>query len=189
MSTNVELELMAHLMRRSGFGATRGELEARLAKGYEATVEELLYPGDDSDLEKDLIDRYFIEIDDMRQATAASGWWLYRMINSDSPLRERMTLFWHGLFATAYEKIMNGRATAAQIEMFRRQCLGDFRTMLLELSHDPAMIRTVEINRSQPGCDGHPNTRRRPYSILKTQHPSGSANNATTPIATTISTN
>ena len=140
MSTGEELELMAHLMRRAGFGATRSELEARLAKGYEATVEELLRPGDDSDLEKDLVDRYYIEIDDMRQATAASGWWLYRMINSGSPLRERMTLFWHGLFATAYEKIMNGRATAAQIEMFRRQCLGDFRTMLLELSHDPAMI-------------------------------------------------
>ena len=140
MSTAAELELMAHLMRRAGFGATRGELEARLAKGYEATVEELLQPGDDAELEKDLVDRYYIEIDDMRQATAASGWWLYRMINSGSPLRERMTLFWHGLFATAYEKIMNGRATAAQIEMFRRQCLGDFRTMLLELSHDPAMI-------------------------------------------------
>ena len=140
MSTAAELELMGHLMRRAGFGATRGELEARLAKGYEATVEELLQPGDDSELEKDLVDRYYIEIDDMRQATAASGWWLYRMINSNSPLRERMTLFWHGLFATAYEKIMNGRATAAQIEMFRRQCLGDFRTMLLELSHDPAMI-------------------------------------------------
>ena len=140
MSTDAELELMAHLMRRAGFGATRSELEARLAKGYEATVEELLQPGDDSELEKDLVDRYYIEIDDMRQATAASGWWLYRMINSGSPLRERMALFWHGLFATAYEKIMNGRATAAQIEMFRRQCLGDFRTMLLELSHDPAMI-------------------------------------------------
>ena len=56
MSTAAELELMAHLMRRAGFGATRGELEARLAKGYEATVEELLQPGDDSELEKDLVE-------------------------------------------------------------------------------------------------------------------------------------
>ena len=140
MSNTEELALMAHLMRRAGFGATRDELEGRLAKGYEATVEELLNPGDDSYLEKDLVDRYYIEIDDMRQATSASGWWLYRMINSGSPLRERMALFWHGLFATAYEKIMNGRATAAQIEMFRRDCLGDFRTIILELSRDPAMI-------------------------------------------------
>jgi len=140
MSDTVDLALMAHLMRRASFGANRNELESRLVKGYEATVEELLYPGDDSDLEKDLVDRYYIEIDDMRQANSASGWWLYRMINTDSPLRERMALFWHSLFATAYEKIMNGRATAAQIDMFRSHCLGDFRTMLLELSRDPAMI-------------------------------------------------
>ena len=140
MSDTVDLALMAHLMRRASFGANRDELESRMAKGYETTVEELLYPGDDSDLEKDLVDRYYIEIDDMRQANSASGWWLYRMINTDSPLRERMALFWHSLFATAYEKIMNGRATAAQIDMFRHHCLGDFRTILLELSRDPAMI-------------------------------------------------
>ena len=39
-----DLALMAHLMRRAGFGATREELEARVANGYEATVEELLNP-------------------------------------------------------------------------------------------------------------------------------------------------
>ena len=39
-----ELSMMAHLMRRAGFGATRDELETRLSKGYEATVEELLNP-------------------------------------------------------------------------------------------------------------------------------------------------
>ena len=39
-----DIALMAHLMRRAGFGATREELEARAAQGYEATVEELLNP-------------------------------------------------------------------------------------------------------------------------------------------------
>ena len=39
-----KLSMMAHLMRRAGFGATRDELETRLTKGYEATVEELLNP-------------------------------------------------------------------------------------------------------------------------------------------------
>ena len=41
---NEDIALMAHLMRRAGFGASREELEARAAKGYEATVEELLNP-------------------------------------------------------------------------------------------------------------------------------------------------
>ena len=44
MSHKDDLAQMAHLMRRAGFGATRGELERRVAVGYEATVEELLNP-------------------------------------------------------------------------------------------------------------------------------------------------
>ena len=39
-----DIALMAHLMRRAGFGASRDELEERAAKGYDATVEELLHP-------------------------------------------------------------------------------------------------------------------------------------------------
>ena len=46
MANRDEMALMAHLMRRAGFGATREELEARVARGYEATVEELLNPED-----------------------------------------------------------------------------------------------------------------------------------------------
>ena len=44
MANQDDIALMAHLMRRAGFGATRDELEARVAKGYDATVEELLHP-------------------------------------------------------------------------------------------------------------------------------------------------
>jgi hypothetical protein len=42
--SNHDIALMAHLMRRAGFGAPREELEARAARGYEAAVEELLHP-------------------------------------------------------------------------------------------------------------------------------------------------
>ena len=49
-----EIALMAHLMRRAGFGAPYEELEARASKGYEATVEELLHPEGQPDLERDL---------------------------------------------------------------------------------------------------------------------------------------
>ena len=49
----VDVALMAHLRRRAGFGATRDELEAYVAKGYEATVEELLNPGNPESLPDD----------------------------------------------------------------------------------------------------------------------------------------
>jgi uncharacterized protein (DUF1800 family) len=146
------IALMAHLMRRVGFGANRDELEALAAKGYQATVEELLHPGDDTYLNRDMVDRYYIDVDDMRMSDAANAWWFYRMINTRSPLQEKMTMFWHGLFATAYEKIQNGRATSGQIEMFRRHCLGNFRTLLLELSRDPAMILWLDNNTNHKGA-------------------------------------
>src|SRR5262244_840152 len=44
MAHTGDIALMAHLMRRAGFGAGRDELEARVARGYDATVEELLHP-------------------------------------------------------------------------------------------------------------------------------------------------
>ena len=53
-----DIALMAHLMRRAGFGAQYDELEARTAKGYEATVEELLHPEQQPDMERDMMYRY-----------------------------------------------------------------------------------------------------------------------------------
>jgi uncharacterized protein (DUF1800 family) len=147
-----EITLMAHLMRRAGFGARRDELEDYVTQGYEATVEKLLNVGDDSHLEKDIVDRYYIDIDDSRNADPINAWWLYRMINTHHPLQEKMALFWHGLFATAYEKIENGRATAAQIDLFHKNCLGNFRAMLVELSRDPAMIIWLDNNTNHKGA-------------------------------------
>ncbi len=57
MSGN-DTALIAHLMRRAGFGASYQELEQRAAKGYEATVEELLHPEEQPDLQMDVMQRY-----------------------------------------------------------------------------------------------------------------------------------
>ena len=59
MSNREDIALMAHLMRRAGFGATRAELEERVVKGYEATVEELLNPQGQEPVDDDLLFRYF----------------------------------------------------------------------------------------------------------------------------------
>ena len=55
---NQDISLMAHLMRRAGFGATRAELEAKVEQGYDATVEELLDTDAPTGLEHDLLWRY-----------------------------------------------------------------------------------------------------------------------------------
>jgi uncharacterized protein (DUF1800 family) len=134
-----DIALMAHLLRRAGFGATRAELEAYAAKGYEATVEELLYPENSPDLEYDLLERYMEEWHDLSATDACRQLWFYRMIAGKRPLEEKMALFWHGILCTGDGKVLHGRMTARQVEMFRRLGLGNLRTLLLELARDPAM--------------------------------------------------
>src|SRR5712692_8368814 len=73
---NQEMELMAHLMRRAGFGATRDELEAYIATGYETVVEELLHPADPQNMPEDIIRRSPTAQAAMRLLAGAGGDWL-----------------------------------------------------------------------------------------------------------------
>lgn len=137
---NSDVELIAHLMRRAGFGATRDQLDAYAAKGYEATTEELLNPGEERRMGDDLIRRFHPELSGMMGPNASGENWLFRMATTTTPLQEKMALFWHGIFATGYPKVIHGKALSDQIRMFRRYGMGSFRTLLVELSRDPAMI-------------------------------------------------
>lgn len=171
-----DIELMAHLMRRAGFGATFEELEARAAKGYEATVEELLQPGDQPDLEMDLLQRYFIDWKEMNALEVNQAYWTYRMINTKRPLEEKMALFWHGILCTGNSKCEHGRQIQVQLDMFRLYGMGSFPNLLNELSKDPAMVfyldncmshkgainenygrELLELFAMGVGMDGHPN--------------------------------
>ena len=101
-----ELPLLAHLFRRAGFGATLPELETAAAQGYAATVEQLLHPEQSPPLEDlDLLRRYHIDQHSLMLIDSAQAYWLYRLINTRRPLEEKIALFWHGLFATAYGKL------------------------------------------------------------------------------------
>ena len=135
-----EMALMAHLLRRAGFGATQEELEQYVSKGYEATVEELLHPEQSTPLDEDVIRRYHVDQNSLMLVESSQANWLYRMINTKRPLEEKMALFWHGLCATAYGKLNHAKGVVNQTNIFRRSGLGSFHNLLLELSRDPAMI-------------------------------------------------
>ena len=144
-----ELQRMAHLFRRAGFGATRDVIDAAVEDGYEATVETLLHPEVVPDVETDIFERYYTEAKDSFQLDGAQTAWVYRMLNTQRPLEEKMALFWHGLFATGFNKCDDPRVITQQIDMFRRHGLGHFRTLLIELSRDPAMIYWLDNNQSR----------------------------------------
>ena len=134
-----DIALMAHLMRRAGFGAQYHDLEARAAKGYEATLEELLNPDDHPNaLELDLAERCFIGWNHFTRDVPEYIAW--RMINSKSQLEEKMNLFWHSILCTADSKTQSYGTSYVEWEMFRRCGMGSFRDLLVEISKDPAMI-------------------------------------------------
>ena len=151
MSSN-EIALMAHLMRRGGFGASHAELDSAVAKGYEETVEGLLDVSDPRVMTDDLIRRYHHELSGMMGQIHTPSYWLYRMITTDVPLHEKMALFWHGIFATGYPKVVQGKVLMDQIRMFRRYGMGSLRTLLVELSRDPAMIAWLDNRDNHKGA-------------------------------------
>ena len=147
-----EIALMAHLMRRAGFGAPYGELEARAAKGYEATVEELLRREELPDLEQDLMLRYQPGWVGKANLENEQSEWTYRMINTRCPLREKICLFWHGILCTGHSKCEHCWQQIAEFDMFRRHGMGSFPNLLLELSRDPAMVFYLDNCMSHKGA-------------------------------------
>ena len=147
-----DLQLLAHLMRRAGFGATRDELEACARDGYEATVDRLLDTSNPVGMSEYLIRRFHPDESSMLLGGSGKDAWLYRMTTSDAPLLEKMVLFWHGIFATGYAKVNHAKQLSDQIRMFRRYAMGDVRTLLGELSKDPAMIIWLDNQQNHKGA-------------------------------------
>ena len=141
------IALMAHLMRRAAFGAGRDELEARVANGYEETVEELLDPEKQEPVDMHDLLRYQPwtwkpgTIQGMGHAS-----WVYRMLNTKAPLQEKIALFWHGIFATGVSKVDHWDEITEMVDMLRDRGMGSYRDLLVELAKSPAMIYWLDNN-------------------------------------------
>ena len=152
MASREEIALMGHLMRRAGFGTARGELQERVDKGYEATVEEFLHPEWFDPIDEDLLYRFLPGYEGALGPPLNQADWVYRMVNTERPLEEKMALFWHQLFATGNSKVDNPPELTQQIAMFREFGLGKFRDLLVELARNPAMIFWLDNNGNHRGA-------------------------------------
>jgi len=170
--------LVQHLLRRAGFGASSDEWAAYSALSYPQAVDRLInYAAIADSVDSNIGRAGYIGttsrgafspntvIDDARQR------WLFRMIHTDRPLQERMTLFWHNYFATGFSKVagkvkgenatrlMAAKASEdptrqrGQIELFRDSALGSLRDLLVAVAKDPAMLIWL---------DGDTNTKAKP---------------------------
>ena len=137
-TTNIDL--VGHLMRRAGFGEPLSRLEQRSLNSYEAIVESLIDVEKFPRLDEDLLERHNIQHADEESRQWTRARWIYRMINSERPLEEKVALMWHGVFATGDSKVGNNPMMRTHYEMLRDYGLGNFRNLLLKLAKDPAMI-------------------------------------------------
>ncbi len=145
-------ERLAHLLRRAGLSAHRSEIERLLPLGIEGAVDALLsFDQQPETIDDDAVIRLLRGDSPRLQPPMVASWWLYRMLVTQRPMQERMALFWHNHFATSASKVGDGNLMLIQIQMFQRLALADFKTLVVEVSKDPAMLVWLDGVRNVKG--------------------------------------
>jgi len=142
----------AHLLRRAGFGGADADVARLTALGMAGAVDSLLHPRV-ADADFPVYPDRAVLYDPKKARQATQLWWLDRMLRTNRPLVEKMTLFWHGHFATALGKVPP-QYMAGQINLFREQGLGRFPTLLSSVTRDPAMLIWLD---NRANAKAHPN--------------------------------
>jgi uncharacterized protein (DUF1800 family) len=141
MALDTARSQVAHLLRRAGFGATETELDQYTQLGFDGALDRLLNPEQVDDSATDqLLAPLTGDLGDPKKIESAKFWWFNRMLYTQRPLQEKMTLFWHNHFATANSKVNNAVLMLQQIQLFRDNGLGNFETLLQKITRDPATL-------------------------------------------------
>ena len=165
----------AHLLNRAGFGGSPADIENLRLMGPDGAVQWLVnyerVPDDtpapdwtqnlsgNEALQRDAIyrvanleTRHELQLlnnaDDNRHIADLRYWWIRRMALGPRPFQEKMTLFWHGHFATSYEKVRSPYFLWLQNETMRQNATGTFPALLTAIAEDPAMLDYLDGERS-----------------------------------------
>ena len=105
--------------------------------------------GDEDSVTRLRAKRQEAERTDRQQMRSVQHWWLKRMVETPRPLEEKMTLFWHGHFATNYRTIEDSYHMFLQNQTFRKHALGSYAKLMFEIIRDPAMLAYLNNNDSR----------------------------------------
>jgi uncharacterized protein (DUF1800 family) len=86
-----------------------------------------------------------------QRALEGQSWWFHRMLVTQSPLREKMTLFWHDHFATSVQKVRQAPLIMSQNDLFRKHAFGSFKELTQAILLDPAMLIYLDTESSRKG--------------------------------------
>jgi hypothetical protein len=140
-----------HLYRRATFGPNPAEVKAAVERGPEATVEMLLAGEPQAKGLEGFLHREGEKIARRDNINELRAWWLYVMLNSGHPLREKMTLFWHNHFVSSFDKVRSTKLMLQQNKLLRQHALGAFGPFLLDVSKDGAMLMYLDSNSNVKG--------------------------------------
>lgn len=158
------------LLTRAGFAPSQGEVERIAPLTQAQAVDRLLASAGATALrpapewvnERVLTPREYRALDDqqrmaerrenLRRSVELRAWWLQEMTSTDSPLAERMTLFWHNHFVSAQPKVRAPQLIYRQNVLLRRHALGNFRELLHSASKDPAMLVYLDVLSNRKGA-------------------------------------
>jgi uncharacterized protein (DUF1800 family) len=129
------------LLRRTTFGYTPAQLEAALSDGFNRTVDRLVEtpPAQPPPLAASSTPGGRFPY------TALQQWWVDQMLSTSTPFAERMTLFWHGHFTSDYRKAADNTFMYWQNLTWRGMSMTDLRSMLMQVTTDPAMLRYLDL--------------------------------------------
>jgi len=157
-----------HLLIRTGFAPTAAEIDAITGRSAEQAVDDIIGAAKRAQFRHTLPqeavaappaqrevqamsqgERQMARRDQIREGIDIKEWWMREMIETPTPLAERMTLFWHGHFATSQQKVVRADAMWRQQQLLRASALGSFREMLHGVARDPAMLVYLDGARSR----------------------------------------
>jgi len=153
MSALTERDRIAHLLRRFGLGASEAEMDFYGRLGWKGAIDALV------DYEKtpvnfDVQPDLFANPQGVVNIRVMQGYWYLRLLATQRPLEEKMTIFWHNHFATSADKVDSSYAMDAHIDTLRKNATGKFGDLLMAVSKDPAMLYWLD---NQENVAGRPN--------------------------------
>lgn len=147
-----------HLLKRTLFGSTRSDIEYFNGRSLNQAVSELLNPTSSlpsppvNDYQMEMADPVIAagntwvndlsaneELNELRRASFKK-WWAGVMLNQDRSIREKMTLLWADHFGTETNTIGVANFVYGHNDLLRRDCLGNFRTLVKDVTKDPGML-------------------------------------------------
>ena len=149
----------AHLLRRTLIGPKPSEIAEAVQSTPEAVVDRLLdmpllpptSPGAWVDNDPFVRPTSEQRATERAQVDQTRAWWMELIVNQEFSIQERMVLFWHDHFATQAKDVRRPQLIYLQNFLFRKHAVGNFKTLVEDVTRDPAMIYYLDNNTNKVG--------------------------------------